>query len=211
MQRRCRSWTRFPPDVRQQLEADIEFVQGIASLYVAVGDTRRAAEYLNRVEDYYLVHRTAAPAGLEVQHAWLLYNTLDDVALYPVLLRLDARQDMTAAQKEQVENLWANWAVRRAETAMESGHMLRGVEILQAASQDYPDNMNIRRAVAGGYARVGRAADALTLFKTIPMENATSGDYQGAISAALAATDMAQAEAWLRVGAGSFSRRPADS
>ena len=199
---------KVPADVRQQLEADIEFVQGIASLYVAVGDTRRAAEYLNRVEDYYLVHRTAAPAGLEVQHAWLLYNTLDDVALYPVLLRLDARQDMTAAQKEQVENLWANWAVRRAETAMESGHMLRGVEILQAAAQYYPDNMNIRRAVAGGYARVGRATDALALFKTIPMENATSGDYQGAISAALAATDMAQAEAWLRVALARFQGDP---
>ena len=31
--------SKIPPDVRRQLEADIEWVQGIASLYVAVNDT----------------------------------------------------------------------------------------------------------------------------------------------------------------------------
>jgi tetratricopeptide (TPR) repeat protein len=189
---------KVPPDVRRQLEADIEFVQGIASLYVVVGDTTHAMEYLNRVENFYLLHRSSAPAGLEIQHAWLLYNLNDDVGLYPVLQRLDVRQNLTSAQREQVETLWADWAVRRAATAMENGNMLRGVELLQAASQDYPDNLNVRRAVAGAYARVGRAADALTLFKTIPMQDASPGDYQGAISAAMGATDMAQAEAWLR-------------
>ena len=96
----------------------------------------------------------------------------DDIGLYPVLLRLDARPDLTADQRAQVDTLWANWAVRRAETAMDEGNLLRGVEILQAASQDYPDNLAVRRAVAGAYARVGRVADAVTLFKTIPMENA---------------------------------------
>ncbi len=64
---------------------------------------------------------------------------------------------------------------------MDSGHLLRGVEILQAASQDYPDNMIVRRAVAGAYARVGRSQDALALYKTIPMDDASSGDFQGAI------------------------------
>ena len=198
---------KIPPDVRRQLEADIEFVQGVASLYVAVGDSARAGDYLNRVENYYLLHRASAPTGLEIQHAWLFYNLKDDVGLYPVLLRLDARADVTAEQRQQVETLWADWAVRRAITAMDGGNLLRGVEILQAASLDYPDNMDVRRAVAGAYARVGRASDAVTLFKTIPMDSASSGDYQGAISAALAATDMAQAEAWLRQA---LARYPAD-
>ncbi len=62
--------------------------------------------------------------------------------------------------------------------------------------------------MAGAYARVGRAADAVTLFKTIPMDNATSGDYQGAISAALGATDMVQAEAWLRQALARFPGDP---
>jgi tetratricopeptide (TPR) repeat protein len=106
-----------------------------------------------------------------------------------------------------VDTLWATWAVRRAESAMDEGNLLRGVELLQAASKDYPDNLDIRKAVAGAYARVGRAADAVAIFKTIPMENASPGDYQGAISAALGAADMAQAEAWLRQA---LTRFPSD-
>jgi tetratricopeptide (TPR) repeat protein len=198
---------KIPPDVRRLLEADVDFEQGEATLYVSLGDIPHAMEYLNRVESFYVLHRTSAPAGMEVQHAWLLYNMNDDVGLYPVMLRLDARQDLTTEQRAQVQDIWANWAVRRANTAMTDGHILRGVEILQAASQDFPDNMNIRRGVAGAYARVGRSADALTLFKTIPMQDASSGDYQGAISAALSATDMAQAEAWLRQA---LARYPSD-
>jgi hypothetical protein len=199
---------KIPPDVRQQLEADIEFVQGVASLYVAVGDSARASSYLSRVENYYLLHRTAAPAGLEVQHAWLLYNLKDDIGLYPVMVRLDARADLTGEQRTQLDTLWANWAVRRAETSMNNGNYLRGVQMLQAASQDYPDNKDVRRAVAGAYARVGRASDAVTLFKSIPMDNAVSGDFQAAISAALGATDMAQAEAWLRLALAHYPSDP---
>jgi tetratricopeptide (TPR) repeat protein len=199
---------KIPPDVRKQLEADIDFAQGEVSLYVAVGDLPHALEYLNRVEDFYLLRRAMPPAGMEVQHAWLLYNLKDDHALYPVLLRLDGRQDLAAAQREQVETIWADWAVRRASFAMGNGYTLRGVEILQAASEDYPDNLNVRRAVAGAYLKVGRAADSLALFKTIPMQDATSGDFQGAIGAALLATDMAQAEAWLRVALNRFPGDP---
>ena len=198
---------KIPNDVRRQLESDIEWVQGIASLYFAVGDAPHATLYLHRVENYLLVHRTPVPANLEVQHAWLLYNLKDDVALYPLLQRLDARQDLTADQRQQVEILWADWAVRRADDAMKSGHLVRGVEILQAASRDYPDNMTVRLAVAGAYARVGRAQEAVTLFKSLNMNDASAGDFQGAISAAISANDMAQAEAWLRIA---LSKYPSD-
>ena len=199
--------SKIPPDVRRQLEADIEWVQGIASLYSVVNDIPHATYYFKRVENFYVLHRTPVPAGLEVQHAWLLYNMKDDAGLYSLLQRLNARPDLTAAQRQQVETLSADWAVRRAGEAMDGGHLPRGVEILEAASQDYPDNMIVRRAAAGAYARVGRSQDALTLFKTVPMDEASSGDFQGAIGSALAATDMAQAEAWLRIA---LSRYPND-
>jgi tetratricopeptide (TPR) repeat protein len=201
---------KIPSDVRAQLESDVEFVQGEASLYVAIGDMPHATFYLNRVENFYLLRRTPAPAGMEVQHAWLLYNVGDDHSLYPVLSRLDARTDLTTAQRDQVDALWASWAVRRAELLMNngsSGSLLRGVQLLQAASQNYPNNMDVRSAVAGAYAKVGRPADALAIFKTIPMQNATSGEYRGAIGAALGTPDMAQAEAWLRIA---LSRFPSD-
>ncbi len=189
---------KIPPDVRQQLEADLDFVQGEASLYFAVGDFGRATSALNRVESFYLLRRSPPPAGLEVQHAWLLYNTGNEGLLYPVMERLDARVDLTNEQRGQVERIWANWAVKRAEADLNSGHLAEGVQLLQAASQRYPDDMVVRRAVAGAYAKVGRWTDALGLFKTIPMEDAGPHDYEAAISAALGATDMIQAEAWLR-------------
>ena len=144
---------KMPADVRKQLEADPDFVQGEATLYAALGNTPVALEYMARVEDFYLLRRTTPPAGLEIQHAWLLYNVKDDHALYPVLLRLDSRRDVTADQRAQVDTLWANWAVRRAFAAMDSGHLLRGIEILQAASAQYPDDLGVRRAVAGAYSK----------------------------------------------------------
>ena len=198
---------KIPPDARRMLESDIEFVQGVASLYIAVSDFARATEYLKRVDSYYLAHGSQAPAPLEIQRAWLYYNFNDDADLYPVMRRLDARPDLAAGQRGQLNGLWASWAVRRAQAAIAAGDMRRGVQILQAASQDYPDNMSVRRAVAGAYLQVGWATDAVSLFKTIPMDDATPSDYQGAISAALAAPDKAQAEKWLRQA---LTRYPGD-
>ncbi len=200
---------KIPYSVRRLLDADIEWVQGIASLYFAVGDTSRARLYLNRVENYYLVHRAPAPASLELQRAWLLYNLNDSTALYPLLLRLDSREDLTATQRQQVQNLWADWAVRQADSDIASGRLARGVGILEAASQDYPDNMTVRLAVAGAYARLGRAQEAVTLYKSLDMNAAGAGDFQGAVSAAMSAGDMAQAETWLRTALGKYPGDPA--
>ncbi|MGD0155238.1 MAG: hypothetical protein ABSB50_04025 [Terracidiphilus sp.] len=67
-------------------------MQGIASLYAAVGDTPGANAYIARVQNFYLLHRAAVPAATEVQHAWLLYTIHNDAALYPVLTRLDGAE-----------------------------------------------------------------------------------------------------------------------
>ena len=108
-----------------------------------------------------------------------------------------------------VQDIWANWSVRRAGAAMDNGNIQRAVDILDAASQAFPDNMTVRKAVAGGYAEVGRAKESLALFKTIPMQDATAGDFQGAIGAALAANDKTQAEIWLRQALDRYPRDPA--
>ena len=189
---------KIPPEVRRQLEADVEFEIAEANLYAASGDLAHASEYIRRIENYYQLRRTAPPAGIEVQHAWLLYNTGNERSLYPVLARLDARTDLTAAQRDQVQTLWANWSVRRAAAEMERGNVQGAVEILDAAAQEFPESMNVRKAVAGGYVKAGRAGDALALYKTIPLQDASAVDLQGAIGAALAAKEMGQAESWLR-------------
>ena len=129
---------KIPADPRRLLEADIEWVQAIASLYVAVGDEPHANAYVHRVETFYLLHRAAVPAALEIQHAWLLYNLHSDAALYPVLTALDARSDLTADQRQQLQTLWANWAVRRANQDLAAGQLSRGTQILEAAAADLP-------------------------------------------------------------------------
>ncbi|MGB8260801.1 MAG: cellulose synthase subunit BcsC-related outer membrane protein [Terracidiphilus sp.] len=199
----------IPAGVRKQLETDIDFVQGEASLYASTGDVAHATEYMNLVLSHYRDTRSLPPASIDVQNAWLLFNTGNDRALYPALMRLGGRQDLTATQREAVQSIWAAWSVRRANAAMENGNMARAIEILDAAAQAFPDNITVRKAVAGGYARVGRAKEALTLFKTIPMQDAAAGDFQGAIGAALAANDKSQAELWLRQALDRYPQSPA--
>jgi len=199
----------IPVAVRKELDNDIQFVQSEASLYAAAGDNAHAIEYMNRVVSHYNTLKTLPPADIDIQNAWLLFNTGNDRGLYPALMRLGGRQDLTAAQREMVQNIWANWSVRRAAVAMDNGNLSRAVDILDAASQAFPDNMTVRKAVAGGYVRVGRAKESLALFKTVPMQDATVGDFQGAIGAALAANDRAQAEIWLRQALDRYPQSPA--
>jgi tetratricopeptide (TPR) repeat protein len=199
----------IPPAVRKELETDIEFVQGEASLYAATGDTAHATEYMNRVLVHYRDLKGQPPANIDIQNSWLLFNTGNDRALYPALMRLGGRQDLTVTQREEVQSIWANWSVRRAGTAMDNGNVQRAVDILDAAAQAFPDNLTVRKAVAGGYIKVGRAKESLALFKTIPMQDASAGDFQGAIGAALSANDKAQAEIWLRQALDRYPRNPA--
>jgi cellulose synthase operon protein C len=188
----------IPPAVRKQLETDFEFVQGEASLYAAVGDIPNAVEYMNRVQAHYAQLKTAPPASIEIQNAWLLYNTKNDRALYPALMRLGGRQDLTAAQRETVQTIWASWSVRRAGAAIDNNDNQRAVQILEAASLAFPDNVQVRKVLAGGYLRTGQTKEALAIYKSVGMQDASAADFQGAIGAALAATDKAQAEIWLR-------------
>jgi tetratricopeptide (TPR) repeat protein len=188
----------IPPLVRKQLETDFEFVQGEASLYAAAGDIPHAVEYMNRVQAHYAQLKTAPPANIEIQNAWLLYNTKNDRALYPALMRLGGRQDLTAAQRETVQTIWANWSVRRAGAAIDNNDNQRAVQILEAASLAFPDNVQVRKVLAGGYLRTGQTKEALAMYKSVGMQDASASDFQGAIGAALAAGDKAQAEVWLR-------------
>ncbi|HVN94589.1 MAG TPA: cellulose synthase subunit BcsC-related outer membrane protein [Terracidiphilus sp.] len=198
---------KIPAEPRRILESDIEWVQAIASLYVAIGDEPHADAYIHRVETFYLLHRAALPASLEIQHAWLLYNLQSDAALYPVLTALDARTDLTGDQHTQLKKLWSNWAIRRGNEELTAGHSLHALQILGAAAQYDPDNLDIRFALAGAYARMGHAEDALALYKSLPMNQAAAGDFEGAVWSAISAKDMAQAEIWLRAA---LSRFPSD-
>ena len=188
----------IPPAARHELDQDPEFVQSEASLYAAAGDIPHATEYMNRVIRYYAQRGTLMPADLAIQNAWILYNTKSDRALYPALMNLGSRRDLTITQRETIQTIWANWAVRRAGTAIDNGDNDRAVEILEAAAAAFPDNIEVRRVLAGGYLKTGETRLALNIYKSLPTQDASATDFQGAIGAALAANDKAQAEVWLR-------------
>jgi cellulose synthase operon protein C len=196
----------IPPAVRKQLEADVQFEQSEASLYAASGDTVDAIALFDRVQKHYAALQQAPPADVEIQSAYLLYNTFNDRALYQELMRLGARQDLTNTQRETIQGLWANWSVRRSATAFDAGNTARAIDILEAAAQAFPDNLAVRKAVAGGYLRAGKTREALALFKSVDFQDASASDFQGAIGAALAANDKAQAETWLRQALDRFPR-----
>jgi tetratricopeptide (TPR) repeat protein len=199
----------IPAGIRKQLETNIDFMQVEASIYAAVGDVAHAQQYLQAVKNYYARSGQQVPPDVDVQNAWLLYNIGDDRSLYDALMRLGGRMDLSAPQREMVENIWANWSVRRANAAIENGDISRAVDILDAARLAFPANLTVSKAVAGGYVVAGRSKEALAIFKTIPLQNAGSADFQGAIGAALAANDKAQAEIWLRQALDRFPRDPA--
>jgi tetratricopeptide (TPR) repeat protein len=188
----------IPPAVRAQLELDPQFVQSEASLYATAGDAVRATQAMNRLAAYYAKLGQSMPVDLAIQNAWVLYNTKNERALYPALMRLGGRADLTVAQREQVQTIWASWSVQRAGTAFDAGNNERAIEILEAASAAFPDNIGVKRVLAGGYLRIGEAKASLAIFKSLPNDAASAADFQGAISAALAASDKSQAEAWLR-------------
>jgi tetratricopeptide (TPR) repeat protein len=188
----------IPPAVRQQLETDPQFVQTVASVYASTGDIPHATEYMMRVQRYYAQQGTPLPPDMAIQNAWLLYNTGNDRALYPELMRLGARKDLTIPQRETVQTIWANWAVKRAGAAIDNNDNQRAVDILEAAAQAFPENIEVKRVLAGGYLRTGQTKASLALYKSLPMQDASVNDYQGAIGAALAANDKTQAELWLR-------------
>ena len=188
----------IPPDVKKKLENDPEFVETEASIYASAGDTQDALAYMGRVQRYFERQHQLMPPSLAIQNAWLLYNTQNDRGLYPALMQLGSRPDLTAAQRETVQTIWANWAVRRAGAYMDNNQNQQAVDILEAAMQSFPDNLQVKWILAGGYMRTGQPRKALALYRKLPMDNATADQYQAAVGAALAANDRATAETWLR-------------
>jgi tetratricopeptide (TPR) repeat protein len=189
---------QIPPAVRKHLEGDFEYQQLVAGIYAANGRYTDALALITRVNAYYANQHMRPPSEVEVQNAWLLYNTKNDRALYPALMQLGSREDLTVPQKLQIQQIWASWSIRRATTALDNGHTDRAITILDAARQAFPDNPEVQMSVAGGYLRAGVPKAALVIFKAQDLGSATAADYRGAIGAALSGGDKGQAEIWLR-------------
>jgi tetratricopeptide (TPR) repeat protein len=202
----------IPLTVRKQLTNDPEYQQTLAAIYAANGDERSALGLLTQVEDYYHAAGKPAPASVDIANAWTLMNVGDDRDLYRQLMTLGDRRDMSDEQRRQVQTIWATWAQRRAAAATAAGNTRRAIDILTAAAQAFPGNPAVSKALAAGFVQAGQPKDAMAIYLSPQMSaaisNATAGDYQSMIGAALAVENMKQAEAWLRDALAKFPNDP---
>ncbi|MDE3104179.1 MAG: BCSC C-terminal domain-containing protein [Acidobacteriota bacterium] len=197
---------QIPSGVRQQLEQDVDYLQTIGAVYNALGQPQQAMVFLNRVQQHYALQHTVAPADVDIQDAWLLFNGGNDAGLYRQLMLLGARQDLSDEQRRTVQTIWTNWAVRRANQTAAAGNLKRSLAILNAAAKSFPDNPGVLRALASGYARAGLPKQAVAIFKTQDMTAATASDYKSAVGSALEAGDTKIAETWLRYGLDAYPK-----
>ena len=197
---------QIPTSVRSQLENDVEYLQTIGAVYNSLGQPQQAMVFMNRVRQHYAVQHSAAPADVDVQDAWLLFNGGNDSGLYRQLMLLGGRPDLNDEQRRTVQTIWTSWAVRRANQAAAGGNVQRSLAILNAAAKSFPDNPGVLRALASGYARAGLPKQAVLIFKSQDMTAASASDYKSAVGAALAAGDNKIAETWLRYGLDAYPR-----
>jgi tetratricopeptide (TPR) repeat protein len=195
---------QIPPEVRKALATDVEYQQTLAAIYAANGDPRGALALLTQVEDFYRAEGKQAPATVDIADAWTLFNVGDDRDLYRQLMTLGDRRDMTDEERRQVQTLWATWAQRRAAQASAAGNPRRAVEILMAAAQAFPGNPAVSKALAVGFVQAGQPKDAMAIYTSLDMTNASASDYQSMVGAAIAVQNMKQAEAWLREALAKF-------
>jgi len=189
---------QIPPAVRKTLATDVEYNQTLAAIYAANGDDRAALGLLTEIEESYHAANRMAPANVDIANAWTLFNVGDDRDLYRQLMTLGDRRDMSDEERRQVQTIWATWAQRRAAQATEAGNPRRAVDILIAAAQAFPGNPAVSKALAAGFVQAGQPKDALAIYESLDMTNATASDYQSMVGAALAVQNTKQAEEWLR-------------
>lgn len=189
---------QIPQATRVQLENDVDFLQTMGSAYNALGQPQQASIFLRRVQQHYATEHALAPADVDVQNAWLLYNGGNDQGLHRQLLTLGGRTDLSDTQRRTIQTIWANWAVRRANQSAAAGDNKRALAILNATARAFPDNPGVIKALAGGYSRAGMSKQAVLIWKAQDMKSGTASDYKAAIGAALADGDTKDAETWLR-------------
>jgi tetratricopeptide (TPR) repeat protein len=190
----------IPAATLAQLENDTDFLQTVAAIYNGLGQPRQAQVYLRRVQQNYGQQHKLPPADVDIQSAWLLYNGMNDAGLYGQLMALGGRLDLNDDQRRTVQTIWTNWALRCADQAAARGNNVRSLAILNAAARSFPDQPGVIRALAGGYARARLPKPAVMIWQAQDLRSAPAVDYKAAIGAALAASDIKDAETWLRLG-----------
>jgi tetratricopeptide (TPR) repeat protein len=199
---------QIPADVRRQLDRDVENQQTVAAIYAATGNSAAALQLIAQIQAHYRALHGVTPSDVDIQNAWLLYNTHDDRDLYRALMALGGRDDLADDQRRVIQTIWATWSVRRSSEAVDAGNSRRSLQILSVAAQAFPGNHDVSKALAGGYLKAGDPKHAMEIFNSLDLTNASVSDYQNMVGAALALPNLRQAEVWLREALDKFVNDP---
>ncbi len=203
-----REIARMPEPVRLRLEQDPGYLQTLASIQAATGQEQQALRTFADLTQLYASQNKEVPTDVQIQYGWVLLNAGDDRKLYSLVSSLSASAEMTDEQQTNLNQLWAAWSIRRANSAAAAGDQRRALAILETAARAFPGNANIYTALAGAYLKAGQAKRAVAIYASLDMNQASLAQYQGAIGAALAAKDMKQAEAWLEAALDKYKDDP---
>jgi cellulose synthase operon protein C len=203
-----RQLEKMPPAVRAELERDPAFLRNAAAIYAGVHDSQNAVAFMDRADKIDASMNVTPPTEAALLEAGVLYNSGNEAGLYHKLMTLGGRSDLTDEQRRNVQTVWVNWTLRRADESVRAGDHQRSTTILSTAAKIFPDSHDLLRAEAKSYTNAGQPKLALALFQAQDLARAQPADYGAAVNAAMAADDMKNAETWLRAGLAKYPHDP---
>ena len=187
----------MPESTRLRLESDAGYLQILASIQVATGQNQNALRTFDQIAAVYAEENEVEPLDVKIQDGWALLNAGEYGKLYTLVSAIANTTDMTKQQQAGFNQLLAEWSVHRANAASASGNQRSSITILEAAAKAIPGNSDVLNSLAGAYLKAGEAKRAVAIYKSLNMDGANLGQYEGAIGAALAAGDKKHAAAWI--------------
>jgi tetratricopeptide (TPR) repeat protein len=191
---------RIPAATRARLGSDEGMLTILAAAHSKAGEHLEVVKLLEAARGLYRSKGQVPPADLDLQLGWALLSASGSDTLADLLPKTRARTDLTESQREQVDELWTTWALRRAEEAVKVGDDDRAAGILTEAGGRMPGNSRMQAALAALYARKEDWAMALHVYESWGMAGASAADYRAAAGAALGARDTARADRFLHEG-----------
>jgi tetratricopeptide (TPR) repeat protein len=203
-----RELNQMPEDIVTELSENPDYWQSAASVYIANGKKRMAADSITQIELIYERRGTTPPNGIELQQGWLLLQAGETAQLAQVIQELNSRDDLNADQQEQLGNLWANWAMQRAAVLSRQGNHDGSIGVLGAGLRAFPDNIMLNNALADAYLEGGDPKRAVALYARLDIARAKADVCVAAINTALSANDKKQTQVWLQISLRRFAQNP---
>jgi tetratricopeptide (TPR) repeat protein len=203
-----RQLDEMPEDIVSALSENPDYWQCAASVYMANGKKRLAADAMSQTELIYQRQGTAPPIGVELQQGWLLLQAGQTAQLAQVIQQLTTREDLSADQQTQLGNLWANWVMQKASALTRQGNHAESIAVLEAGLRAFPDNVMLNNSLADAYLTGGDPKRAVALYARLDIAQANADICIAAINTALAANDKKQAQLWLQISLRRFSQDP---